>query len=197
MRKIETTRIRDTHPQLGTKEECYKKHYKMVHKVANRYQHLRFYGVDMDDLISEGTIGLLNAYDRFDPTKTKAQKFSTFAFPYVKGYILRYLEGGVQLIHIPYHSGLRPKTITRIDRKIESKDGSKLELSEMIPIPEDETQFDVDCFISSLSPGDQTIVTMLMDGYTYRTIGKQIGVSANTVRKYKKRIAGKYAQVAQ
>ncbi|GGF73190.1 hypothetical protein GCM10010912_17990 [Paenibacillus albidus] len=197
MRKIPIKRIRDSHPQLGTKEECYLNHYKMVYKIARRYEHLRKYGIDMDDLISEGTIGLLNAYDRFDIEKTTAKMFSTFAYPYIRGFILRYLEGRAQLIHIPYHSNENPKTIININRKVRFKDGSSLEVSEIIPINEDSTRLQIECFIESLPQKEQTTTTMLMAGFTAEMIGQKIGVSSNTVGTYKKIIGKKYLEMAR
>lgn len=197
MRKLEVKRIRDSHPQLGTKEECYQNHYKMIHEVAKKFGHLRFHGIDPDDLVSEGTIGLLIAYDRFDPGKTSAKKFSAFAYPYIKGFILRYLETRAQLIHIPFHSGLQPKSITRLDRMIKFKDGTELGLAETIAAEEDDTEFVVDQFICTLTPVEQETVRMMMSGYLHREIGKAVGVSANTIGQYKNRIALKYIQIAQ
>lgn len=51
MRKIATKRIRDSHPQLGTKEDCIKDHFNMVRDIANQYDHLQAFGIDMDDLL--------------------------------------------------------------------------------------------------------------------------------------------------
>lgn len=197
MKKLPTKRIRDSHPQLGTKEECYQNNYKMVLDIVRKFEHLRFYGIDLDDLISEGTIGLLIAYDRFDPGKTSAKKFSTFAYPYIKGFILRYLETRAQLIHIPFHSGLKPKSFTRIDRMIKFKDGTELGLAETIAAEEDDTEFAVDQFICTLTPVEQETVKRMMDGYLHREIGKALGVSANTIGQYKNRIALKYTRIAQ
>lgn len=195
MRKLETKKIRDSHPQLGTKEECYQNHYKLIHEIVNRFQHLEKYGIDMDDLFSEGTLGLLKAYDQFDSDLQKA-KFSTYAFKCIRGYILRYLEGKAQLIHIPFHSNLKPKTILRIDKPVKSKDGTELPLSELIAKEEDDhTEFEIDRFIATLPNNEQITLQLLMNGYTCRMVSERIGVSANTVGQYKKRIAHKYAEM--
>ena len=48
------------------------------------------YYYDMDDLIQVGRIGLLNALDHYDPTQNT--KFSSYAFLYIKGEILKYVR---------------------------------------------------------------------------------------------------------
>lgn len=195
MKKIEVKRIRDIHPQLGTKEECYQNHYKLIHDIVNRFRHLEKYGIDMDDLFSEGTLGLLKAYEQFDPELQKA-KFSTYAFKCIRGYILRYLEGKAQLIHIPYHSNLKPKVILRIDKKVKSKDGTELPLSELIAKEDDDhSEFEINQFITTLPSDEKVTLQLLLDGYSCRMIGERIGVSTNTVGQYKKRIAHKYAEM--
>jgi RNA polymerase sporulation-specific sigma factor len=47
----------------------------------------------MMDLIQEGTVGLIDAVDRYDPQK--GVKFSTFAIYHIKGRIRDYLKEGV------------------------------------------------------------------------------------------------------
>ena len=48
------------------------------------------YYYDMDDLIQVGRIGLLNALDHYDPSQNT--KFSSYAFLYIKGEILKYVR---------------------------------------------------------------------------------------------------------
>ena len=48
------------------------------------------YYYDMDDLIQVGRIGLLNALDHYDPSQNT--KFSSDAFLYIKGEILKYVR---------------------------------------------------------------------------------------------------------
>ena len=53
---------------------------------ANKFR----YYYDMDDLIQVGRIGLLNALDHYDPSQNT--KFSSYAFLYIKGEILKYVR---------------------------------------------------------------------------------------------------------
>ncbi|MNI65791.1 RNA polymerase sigma factor SigA2 [compost metagenome] len=195
MKRLPTTRLRSYHPQLGTQEECYRKHYKLIHDIVNQFKHLEFYGIDRDDLFSEGTLGLLNAYDRYDAELQKA-KFSTYAYKYIKGFILRYLEGKAQLIHIPFHSNEKPKKIIRIDRKVRSKDGTETSLSEIIAKEEeDHTELEINQFIATLPNNEKVTLELLLAGYTSRMVSERIGVSTNTIGEYKKRIAKKYTEM--
>ncbi|WP_419996383.1 RNA polymerase sigma factor SigF [Streptomyces boninensis] len=53
----------------------------------------------MEDVIQVGTIGLINAIDRFDPTR--GVQFPTFAMPTVVGEIKRYFRDNVRTVHVP------------------------------------------------------------------------------------------------
>jgi len=68
----------------------------LVHAVAARYQHR---GLLLDDLVQEGTVGLLRAIDLFDPAR--GYKFSTYAVWWIKQAIRRALAQQVPLAHVP------------------------------------------------------------------------------------------------
>ena len=63
-------------------------------KFANR-------GEPLDDLIQVGTIGLLNAIDRYDPDR--GTKFSTYATPTIMGEIKRYFRDKSWNLKVPRH----------------------------------------------------------------------------------------------
>lgn len=69
-------------------EKLIKSHLRLVHKIALGY---RGYGMALQDLIAEGHIGMMQAVNRFDPTK--GFRFSTYAMWWIhaaiKDYILR------------------------------------------------------------------------------------------------------------
>jgi RNA polymerase sigma factor for flagellar operon FliA len=58
----------------------------VVYALARRMHRTTRAHVDFDDLVSYGAIGLLEAADRFDPSR--GVTFCTFAFPRVRGAIL-------------------------------------------------------------------------------------------------------------
>ena len=59
----------------------------LVHSIARRFQNR---GVEMEDLIQIGSIGLLKAIDKFD--LTYEVRFSTYAVPMITGEIKRFLR---------------------------------------------------------------------------------------------------------
>jgi len=68
----------------------------LVRTVAARYQQR---GLPLDDLVQEGTVGLLRAVDLFDPGR--GARFSTYAVWWIKQAIRRALARQVPLAHVP------------------------------------------------------------------------------------------------
>ncbi|MFD7258262.1 SigB/SigF/SigG family RNA polymerase sigma factor [Streptomyces sp. NPDC059874] len=56
-------------------------------------------GLDMDDIIQVGTIGLIKAIDRYDPQREV--EFSTLALPFITGEIKRYFRDTTWAVHVP------------------------------------------------------------------------------------------------
>ncbi len=69
----------------------------LVRQEAHRW--LRHSGEAFDDLMQVGSLGLINAIERFDLEKGYA--FSTFAIPYVRGEIQHYLRDKGTTVRIP------------------------------------------------------------------------------------------------
>ncbi|WP_232248163.1 RNA polymerase sigma factor SigF [Streptacidiphilus rugosus] len=66
-----------------------------------RYAAARFRGRSepMEDVVQVGTIGLINAIDRFD--LTRGVQFPTYALPTILGEIKRYFRDNVRTMHVP------------------------------------------------------------------------------------------------
>jgi len=71
-------------------------HMNLVRFLARKYANR---GEPLEDLLQVGTIGLLNAIDRFDPTR--GIRFATFATPTILGEIRRYFRDRGWAVKIP------------------------------------------------------------------------------------------------
>lgn len=66
------------------RDQLVKQNMKLVRRIAHKLRE------DDEDIVSEGTIGLIKAIDRYD--STRGLKFSTYAYPYIRGAILDYFN---------------------------------------------------------------------------------------------------------
>ncbi|MFJ5811157.1 SigB/SigF/SigG family RNA polymerase sigma factor [Streptomyces sp. NPDC093093] len=56
-------------------------------------------GIDIEDIVQVGTIGLIKAIDRFDPDREV--EFTTLALPYITGEIKRFFRDTTWAVHVP------------------------------------------------------------------------------------------------
>jgi RNA polymerase primary sigma factor len=82
----------------AAREHMIRANLRLVVKIARDYEHL---GLPLLDLISEGTIGLMKAVDRFDPAK--GGKLSTYGSWWIKQQIRRALANQGRTIRLPVH----------------------------------------------------------------------------------------------
>src|SRR5260370_18123987 len=71
---------------------------RLVLFIARRYRYL---GVDLDDLVQEGNLGLIHAAEKFD--YTKGYKFSTYATWWIRQALIRPLPDPPHLTQLPLH----------------------------------------------------------------------------------------------
>jgi RNA polymerase sigma factor (sigma-70 family) len=94
---------------------------RLVVNLARRYQRVAGEHLSLEDLISFGTIGLLQAIDRFDPRK--ANKLSTYATWWVRQAITRGIMDEGRLIALPIHLHERLAAKRRISSQLTQRLG--------------------------------------------------------------------------
>ncbi len=72
---------------------------KLVIKIAHKYKN---YGMDLEDLVNEGNIGLMKASEKFDPKRNC--KFASYASFWIKQKIYKALSLKSRLIKLPAHA---------------------------------------------------------------------------------------------
>ena len=71
---------------------------RLVASIARRYSHS---GIELEDLIQEGNLGLIKAIQKFD--YKKGYKFSTYATWWIRQFMARYIDNNNRTIRIPVH----------------------------------------------------------------------------------------------
>src|SRR3954454_5101143 len=99
-------RTRET--EAAARDAVLRQHLGLVYHVAKQLTRARANEVELDDLVSAGTLGLIDAFEHFDTSRGLA--FSTFAAPRIRGAILDELR---RLDRVP-------RSVRRKTRQIES-----------------------------------------------------------------------------
>ncbi len=91
---------------------------RLVIKIANDYAN---FGVELDDLVSEGCIGLTVAVDKFDASL--GNKFSTYASWWIRQKITRSLPEKGRLIRLPIYMSQRQSSVFRFQEDFRTRRG--------------------------------------------------------------------------
>jgi RNA polymerase sigma factor (sigma-70 family) len=94
----------------SSKNKIIKSNLRFVTQVANKYVGM---GVDIEDLIAFGRVGLIEAYDKFDINK--GVRFITFAVWYIRAEIQKSLNDLSRTVRVPSHYKEKKSYSTNID----------------------------------------------------------------------------------
>lgn len=106
---------------------------KLVVKIANDYAR---YGLSVEDLVSEGNIGLMKAAERFDPTV--GVRFSTYSAWWIRQRIKAALGNQSRTIRLPLHVLQKLRDVDKAERALGDelgRDPSDHEIAERQELP--------------------------------------------------------------
>jgi RNA polymerase primary sigma factor len=116
-------------------EKIIKHNLLFVVTVAKKYQNVVQQGsLTLEDLISEGNVGLAKAVRRFDPST--GNKFISYAVWWIKQTIIEAINDHIKVIRIPCNARYTMTTLNQIENELEIKNGRPVTVDELLEAAE-------------------------------------------------------------
>lgn len=145
---------------------------RLVVSIANKFR--KAYKTSVMDLIQEGNLGLMAAAEKFS-TKYNT-RFSTYAYPWILQYMLRFVHNKTSMIAIPQRKEEVLRRLSNVKceyTQVTGKEASKEDLAKICGISEGEMKEVMNCLYSYTSldsecnnDGSATIGDLIPD-FTY------------------------------
>ncbi|RCX22883.1 RNA polymerase sigma-B factor [Fontibacillus phaseoli] len=194
----------------------------LVYSIAWRYRsRAEALHIPQEDVVSEGTIGLILAYDRYSDA---SKAFAQIAAPYIRGHIRHMFRDRAHVIRIPRKHSENAQRISReclddvsdaeiaqqlgitvedareakycvMIRKAESLNAHGPDDDRAPKEPECEADYtgaEVDEFTATLTEGQRNIIRLLTAGVPQTDIAKTLGITRQGVNESMKRIRARY-----
>jgi RNA polymerase sigma factor FliA len=137
-RRTVPTRARARRATVATvdRQALLTQHVGLVHHVARQLARRLSSAAELDELVSAGSVGLVQAVDSFDVSR--GLSFSTYAVPRIRGAILDELR---KLDHMPRNVRRRTREVTRVRDSLTNtlrREPTERELSQSLSVPVDQ-----------------------------------------------------------
>ena len=157
----------------------YKDH---INAAAHKY---KMYGVDFDDLVQEGSLGLFTAMLKYNGERQGASSFKTYAHLCIKSFMINAINKAKTDKNKPLNES------DSLDDWTESVEGESQQSPEDDIIEkESEKEFLVN-INAKLSAFEKQVFILMINGYKYQEISQKLNVSAKSVDNAMQRIKGK------